>query len=184
MLKEQGIFMDNVTVENKGAWYLLQCKPREERRAKLNLQNQGLTVFLPEMPAVKKTKKGFSETEEVLFPGYLFINLNKTLDNWFVIRSTRGVSRLVSFGQVPAKIPEIVIDRIKVQTQINDGKQLYPFDKGDKVIITTGPFKDLQAVFGCRQGQQRAWVFLELLGKWQRLEINDTELNAISKKAA
>ena len=176
--------MDNVKDRNEADWYLLQCKPREERRAKLNLKNQGFSVFLPEITAIKKRSKGFTEIEEVLFPGYLFINLNKNLDNWSSIRSTRGVSKLVSFGQVPAKIPKSIIDRIKIQTQISDCKVLYPFDEGDKVMITTGPFKELQAVFDCRQGQQRAWVFLELLGKWQRLEINDIELISVSTKVA
>ena len=32
---------------------------------------------------------------EPLFPGYLFIRLDSTHDNWYPIRSTRGVNRVV-----------------------------------------------------------------------------------------
>ncbi|MCP3673942.1 MAG: transcriptional activator RfaH, partial [Gammaproteobacteria bacterium] len=86
------------------SWYLLQCKPREETRASENLENQGFTTFLPEISIAKKTKVGFTETEAPLFPGYLFIKLNNEVDNCAPIRSTRGVNKLVSFGQTAAVV--------------------------------------------------------------------------------
>lgn len=161
-------------------WYLLQCKPREEVRARENLENQGYNTFLPEMISSKKTKQGFKESKSPLFPGYLFIKLNSTVDNWAPIRSTRGVNRLVSFGQTAAIVPSEVIQNIKKQIQHQDPNKTYPFSKGDKVTISSGPFKELQAVFECRNGQQRALVLLELMGKWQRIIIDDVELNKVA----
>ena len=161
-------------------WYLLQCKPREEIRANENLENQGFRTFLPEITTSKKTKAGYSEVQSPLFPGYLFIKLNNTVDDWSPIRSTRGVNKLVSFGQIAAIVPTTVIDTIRHQINNKNNKEIYPFAKGDRVTIATGPFKELQAVFDSRNGQQRAWVFLELMGKWQRIAINDIELNKVA----
>ncbi len=163
-----------------GNWYLLQCKPREESRANDNLENQGFTTFLPEISIARKTKAGFTEAEVPLFPGYLFIKINNDIYNRAPIRSTRGVNKLVSFGQTAAVVPDTVIDTIKQQTYRKNNKETYPFEKGDKLTIATGPFKELQAVFDSRNGQQRAWVFLELMGKWQRIAINDVELNKVA----
>jgi len=161
-------------------WYLLQCKPREEQRAHENLNNQGYRTFLPQLVTSKKTKQGYIETNSALFPGYLFIHLNNTTDNWAPVRSTRGVNKLVKFGQNAAIVPEMVINRIKQQLEHHDSDKTYPFNKGDEVAIASGPFRELQAVFDCRDGQQRAWVLIELMGKWQRIAINDIELNKVA----
>ena len=166
--------------DNLSAWYLLQCKPRDEFRANSHLINQGYTTFLPEIKQSKKTKATYKEVSTPLFPGYLFIKLNKQNDNWASVRSTRGVNKLVSFGMIPAKVPTTVIDVIKNQIERVNNKETYPYKKGDKVTIETGPFKDLQAVFEVRNDQQRVWVLIELMGKWQRISINDLELNKVA----
>ncbi|MCP4274470.1 MAG: transcription/translation regulatory transformer protein RfaH [Gammaproteobacteria bacterium] len=165
---------------NDSLWYLLQCKPREELRAKKNLENQGYNTFLPQIATSKKTQLGYTKTSTPLFPGYLFIKLNHTTDNWAPVRSTRGVNKLVRFGQNTAIVPKKVIKAIKQQIKYQDPHKAYPFSKGDNVTITSGPFKELQAIFDCRNGQQRAWVLLELMGKWQRITIDDIELNKVA----
>ena len=42
---------------------------------------------------------------EPMFSRYLFIQLDDQTQNWGPIRSTLGVSKLVSFGPQPAKVP-------------------------------------------------------------------------------
>ena len=68
-----------------------------------------------------------------------------------------------------------VVNAIRVQLRHTDAEQ--PFRKDDKVSISDGPFKDLQAVFIEYDGEQRAFVLLELLGRWQKMSV---ELSAIS----
>ena len=52
-------------------WYLVKTKPRQEKRAKQNLANQGYVPFLP-MAKIKNRVV-------VLFPDYLFIQLNEKI---------------------------------------------------------------------------------------------------------
>jgi transcriptional antiterminator RfaH len=40
----------------------------------------------------------FNKKIVVLFPGYLFIQLDEKLENWSPIRSTKGVQNFVKFG--------------------------------------------------------------------------------------
>ena len=49
----------------------------------------------------------------VLFPGYLFIYLDETSENWSPIRSTIGVLNFVRFGLCYAQISNKIIDYIK-----------------------------------------------------------------------
>ena len=82
-------------------WYLIKTKPRQEKKAKQNLANQGYEVFCPIAKLNNKLV--------VLFPGYLFIQLNDKTQNWSPINSTKGVSYFVKFGLNFAKVPNSVI---------------------------------------------------------------------------
>ena len=62
-------------------WYLLKTKPRQEIIAKQNLKNQGYGVFCP--------MSKINNRLEVLFPGYLFVQLNEKTQNWSPINSTK-----------------------------------------------------------------------------------------------
>ena len=71
-------------------WYLIKTKPRQEKRAKQNLENQGYVTFCP----ITKINNKLA----VLFPGYLFVQLNEKTQNWSPINSTKGVSCFVKFN--------------------------------------------------------------------------------------
>ena len=55
-----------------------------------------------------------------MFPRYLFVKINIELDKWNRIKSTRGVSHMVVFGQRLAEIPNQVIDYLKSEADEND----------------------------------------------------------------
>jgi len=156
-------------------WYVIQSKPGQAERAHQELENQGFDTFLP-LIGVEKIKRGKrTEQQEPLFPGYLFIYLSELDSNWRPIRSTRGVARLVTFGDKPAIVPHPVISTLREQLRgVKAPEQT--LQPQQKVSITEGPFQGLNAVFEQYDGEQRAFLLLDLLGRWQRLSV---ELNAI-----
>ena len=52
-----------------------------------------------------------------------------------------------------------------------------PFNQADKVRLIAGPFAGIEAVFDMPRGEDRAQVPLELLGKVQRLTVNQDDLS-------
>lgn len=155
-------------------WFVIQSKPGQLLKAQAELEQQGFETYLP-LIKTEQIKKGKRlEVEQPLFPGYLFIFLSKDESNWRPIRSTRGVAKLISFGNEPAVVPMEVVNAIRTQLRHSYSEQ--QFSKDDRVSISEGPFKDLQAVFVEYDGEQRAFVLLELLGRWQRMSI---ELSAL-----
>ena len=78
----------------------------------------------------------------VLFPGYLFVQLNEKTQNWSPINSTKGVSRIfVKFGSNFAKVSISVVEFIKTQSTYplsEKLKKLNKFKPGDKVQISDG----------------------------------------------
>jgi len=94
-------------------WFLLQTKSREELRAAENLGRQEVESFCP-MIRVEKIARGKRiEALEVLFPGYLFVQLGEASVSATSIRSTRGVSHFVSSGGRPIKVPSGLIEQLQ-----------------------------------------------------------------------
>ena len=146
------------------SWYLIHTKPKQESIAKDNLERQNYSVYLP-MLIIRRKRRGRSvRVTEAMFPRYLFIHLDDSTDDWAPIRSTIGVSEMVRFGIIPAKISEEMVAAIK-RRENDEGiheLQASDFEEGQEVRITEGPFEGYEAIFKAKSGQQRAvpaWHF-------------------------
>lgn len=168
----------NVAKDSAAAqWYLIQCKPRQEARAAENLRNQHFPCYCP-VHTVEKIQQGKKVvTKQPLFPGYLFINLCRLTDNWHSIRSTRGVLRLVTFANEPLAVADEIIDNLQSRLATIHGRPL--FEEGGKVMVTEGPFKDLDAIFCKSDGDERAIILLTMLHREQQIRIPIQQLKSI-----
>ena len=146
-----------------GKWYLIKTKPRQEKKAMQNLENQGYRSFCP----IVKLNNKFV----FLFPGYLFIQLNDKKQDFSPIKSTKGVLYFVRFGLSFAKVPTSVIEFIKANQHVNTNKikKLNQFNSGDKVQISDGPFENYMAIFKCYRSDERVILLMNLLGRQQSL---------------
>jgi len=153
-------------------WYLVQCKPRESFRAEAHLQNQNYTCFHPTYPVKRKIAGKTNITITPLFPHYLFILLSQT-DNWSAIRSTRGVSKIVHFNGVPASLDHRIVDELQRHCARLNGLAPEPIYKvGDRVLVTDGCFKELQAIVTATNGDERVILLLNLFNRPQSVELS------------
>lgn len=158
-----GLMRHNETLPARAerVWYLVQCKPREDLRAHTHLTRQGFTCFCPMLRAGSRRGNKITQRPSPLFPGYLFIHLHNG-DNWSVLRSTRGVSRVVSFAGRPCRVPESIVEQLR---QRCDGDELLsdPPKPGDHVQVSIGEQSELDAIFLAMDGTQRVLLLLKLL---------------------
>ena len=154
-------------------WYLIKTKPRQEIKAKQNLENQDYSTFCP---MVK-----INDRLVVLFPGYLFIQLNDKTQNWSPINSTKGVSHFVKFGLNFAKVPDSVVEFIKSNQHITTEKliNLKKFKSGDMVQISDGALENYIAIFKCYKSNERVILLMNLLGHEQSLSIKKESVIAL-----
>jgi transcriptional antiterminator RfaH len=157
-----------MTATNIPAWYVVHTKPRQEARALDNLQNQGFTCFFPTMQVQKLRNHKVQTVTEPMFSRYLFIQLDDTTQNWGPIRSTLGVSKLVSFGHQPAKVPPEFIAFLKEAPAETLERMFAP---GDNIQIARGPLKGLEGQYIAHDGETRAFVLVDLLGQPQKLRM-------------
>ncbi len=150
-----------------GAWYVCQTKPRQENLALRKLEEQGYQVFLPLLSVWQKRKNGWHRNEQVMFPRYAFVRCARPGQSIAPIRSTPGVSGLVSFGNTPACIDDTLVEAIRQLARKNsqpDPQQASPFQIGDSVAVTDGPLKGLSGIVSA-VAKERVVVMLTLLGR-------------------
>lgn len=153
------------------AWYLVQCKPQSANRAELNLLNQHFECFLPRHHVQRKRAGALRWVTEPLFPNYLFLRLNEN-SNWRVIRSTKGVARIVSFNGGPTPVPnQLVLDLKQYCESLSQSEQESYCRPGDKALITEGCFKDLEAIVQSVNSDERVVLLLKLLNRTQSIEM-------------
>lgn len=155
-------------------WYLVQAKPGQAAKAQVQLENQGFDTYLPLINVMKTVRGKLTEKQEPLFPGYLFIYLSMQESNWRPIRSTLGVARVVSFGGEPAIVPSDAV--MQIRNQLRGQATQAAFETSEPIDIIGGPLKGLKAIFDGYDGDQRAFLLLELLGKWQRISVEFDKL--------
>jgi transcriptional antiterminator RfaH len=161
------------------AWYLIQTKPRQETLAKNNLQRQGFNIYLPMAPTRRRKRGKAYYLPGPMFPLYLFIYLNDGIDDWGPIRSTIGVSKLVYFGRIPARVPSGLIDTLKGREDV-EGLQIIPdnnFDVGDKVLISQGLFEGYEAIVHAKSEQKRSLLLLSLIESFIKIELDSHSLD-------
>ena len=148
-------------------WYLVHTKPRQERCALTNLERQGYQCYLPFFQQEKLRQGALAVVSEPLFPRYLFIclELGETAQSWAPIRSTNGVSRLVSFGTEPAKVDDRVVELLRAHEVSVQGAPERLFEFGQRVSLTEGPLAGIEGLYQMADGERRAMVLIELLSK-------------------
>ncbi len=162
-------------------WFAVQSKPRQETTAKVQLERQGYTAYLPMITVRKRKRAAWTASIEPLFPRYLFVHANINEQSLAPIRSTTGVSGLVRFGTILRPVPDAVVHYLQQAEAAQgslSGEESWPFQVGDKVAVLEGPFAGLTAVFEGAQPQARAMILIELLGRKNAVEVPINALNA------
>ena len=163
------------------SWYVIHTKPRQEQRALTNLLQQGYQCYLPMITLEKLSRGRLNLVQEPLFPRYLFICLDNSRhgQNWAPIRSTIGVSGLVTFGSTPAKIDAGLIELLYNQQAVLTAAPERLFHEGELLLVADGPFAGLEAIYQMQSGDNRAMVLIELMGKSAQMQIAPASLRKV-----
>ena len=147
-------------------WFLVQTKPQQETRALENLQQQGVNAFCPQVFVEKLSRGKRKVIKEVLFPSYLFVEFDQEAVSALSINYTRGVNRIVSFGNVPSQIPGQLISQLKERIDQSEKNMITELpEKGETLEVLDGPFRGLNAIFSQIDGDSRAIVLITILSQ-------------------
>ena len=158
-------------------WYLAQLKPNGQAVAERNLHRQGFETFMPRQAISRRRGTQFIDRLAPLFPGYLFVALNSASHPWRRVNGTYGVSRLVSFGDVPRPLPRDLVENFRRACRCSDvlepSRTLTP---GDEVEILSGPFSQFIARIEALSPGDRVWALIDMMGQETRVALSAAQV--------
>jgi len=138
----------NLVPGTSALWYAIHTHPKEEERATNNLVAWNVETFNPRIRERRVNPFNGAATYEKksLFPRYIFARFDASL-LLSKICFTRGVRRVVSFGNGPVPVEDEIIEFIKQQTGqdgfICIGEEL---KRGDPVTVKNGLLGELSGI--------------------------------------
>jgi len=167
------------------SWYVIHTKPRQESVAEENLQRQGFETYLPRIKRAVRRRNTWRDNIEPLFPRYLFLHIDPGQQTVAPVRSTLGVTTIVTFGNRIVPVPDGTIDTLRRHENGQTGLQQPPqqsLQKGDAVVVTAGPFEGIEGIFQMSSGQERVSVLLDILGQATRVILNRHDVSRTDSK--
>jgi transcriptional antiterminator RfaH len=135
-----------------------------------HLERQGFHVYLPLREKKRRIARRSVVVKAPLFPRYLFVELDLSVDRWRAVNGTFGVAYLVGAGERPTATPVGVVEAIWAR---EDANGVVPIEEpslytpGQAVTITQGPLAAQTGFFKCDNDNDRVTVLLGIwAGKW------------------
>lgn len=156
-------------------WYAVHTKPRMEHAVQDMLESRGIETYLPVLKDSRQ-RTSAARRGRAFFARYMFAWLNLANVPLSSINWSPGVTRVVSFGGQPAIVPDEVVDRLRERlaaTDVSDYYQGLPLRPGDRMRVSKGPLRDMEAAFDQRLSSgDRARVLIQVLGRLTSCEMD------------
>src|SRR4030042_6041551 len=143
--------MAKQTQHHGRAWYVIHTYSGDEENVATNLkqriesmdmQDLIFDVIVPKEKKIKIKAGKRTVVEEIIYPGYVLVEMIVTDASWYVVRNTPNVTGFIGLGTTPTPVDPKEIEMLKKRMGVSEPKYKIDVAKGDAVKISDGPFKD------------------------------------------
>ena len=180
-------------------WYAVQvassCEKKvkatlEQRSVTLGVNNRIIEIEIPQTPGIKLKKDGSRQTtEEKVFPGYVLVRMVLDEDTMMAVKSTPNVINFVgaddgrgngrSRGHIkPRPLSRQEVNRIFKRASEKKAVIKLDIEEKDRIIVTSGPFKDFQGeVIEVSGERNKLKALLSIFGRETPVELEFSQIN-------
>jgi transcriptional antiterminator NusG len=157
-------------------WYALHVKTGDEERVKKRLEyrfNEDVAVVCPKRRLKIRKLGKWSVKIKPLFPGYVLVNGNFNVEEYYKTKRVPGLYRVLKSGLKPVKVPLGEIDFIiKAITGEDTIGISTGYVENERVIITNGPLTSLEGnIVSVNKRKGRVRVKLSFLGEERHVDL-------------
>ena len=146
-------------------WMIATYKINELKRLKNNFQNQDLEYYHPK---INTKKYNSTSKEEPLFPGYIFIY--SEIENYSKIKFTKGISKVIRFGNNIATLEDDEIYELKkIESESFSKPIIQKICVGQEATISEGPLKGTFVTIASLPNKDRVSIFIHILGNKRKV---------------
>ena len=181
--------MAKQNIQDGRNWYAIHTYAGYENAVARNLKqridslNMGDRIFDVIVPVEKKIKVKAGkrvEEEEKIYPGYVLVDMIVTDDSWYVVRNTPRVTGFVGSGVFPVPLTKEETDNLFSRMNSGTVKHNISLDVDDAVIVTDGPFKDLEGkVSEIDNERGKVKVLVLMFGRETAVELDMLQIRRI-----
>lgn len=176
--------------QSEGQWYALQVYSGHENKVrnlleKRMLENENPNVMVSqvlvptqEVMEIKQGKK--TRVTKNLYPGYILVEAVMNDETQYFINMITGIIKFLGAGSIPQPLRDREVNKIlgridEVKEPVED--VTIPFDVGDPVDVTEGPFSDFSGtVEEVYHDKGKVKVTVSLFGRPTSVELDYLQL--------
>lgn len=161
------------------SWFVAYTMVAAEAKAERDVREAGFEAFAPTITKTVIKHGRRRDLLEPVFPRYIFVCFDRERDDWGLIQELRHIQFIIRNNMMPAKVPTIVVDRLKRATDAGVFSSKSALVDGDSVEIEEGPFRDLIGKVKSASPRKRVKVLLNILGRDTTVDIDACFLKKI-----
>lgn len=152
----------------------------KQRIESLGMQNKIFNVIVPVEKKIKIKGGKRVEEDEKIYPGYILVDMIVTDDSWYVVRNTPRVTGFVGSGVYPVPIGKDEFDALTKRMSTDTVKHNIDLSLDDQVMISDGPFKDLEGkVSSVDEERGKVKVLVNMFGRETPVELDFLQVKRI-----
>ncbi len=151
-----------------------------QRIESLGMQDKIFDVIVPIEKKIR-VKGGKRVTEEErIYPGYVLVDMIVTDDSWYAVRNTPRVTGFVGSGTQPVPLGEKELAELMKRMSTDTVKHKIDFAIDDQVLITDGPFRELEGKIGeVDEDRGKVKVLVSMFGRETPVELDFLQVKKV-----
>jgi len=174
------IFPTIALTAEQPCWYAIQTRSRHEKTVAAQLQEKGVTTFLPVVPHVHRWSDRYKVLQLPLFPGYAFVRMVAFPEACHLVLRTPGVAHFVGVRGKGLPIPEKEIEDIRKILDHNHLCAPHPFLRaGQRVRIRGGCLDGVEGILLAQSSNRSLILSVQLIQRSLSIRIEGYDLEIV-----
>jgi transcription termination/antitermination protein NusG len=166
-------------------WFAVWTRSRQEKAAAAMLGTLGVENFLPLRSEVRQWSDRKRIVTVPLFSGYLFVRMNRRMDEKLRVLKVPGVAGFVVNSSGPLPVPDQQLEAVR--TAVLHGKDLTVhalLEEGDWVRVVRGPLAGVEGRLMRINASSRLVISIQMIHRSLAVTIARNDVQPVSERAA
>lgn len=172
--------LDRASPGEPAQWYAIHTRPRHEKITATELEQKGISTFLPLVTHIHRWSDRRKKVELPLFSGYAFVNIVPAAEVRVSVLRTHGVLSFVGSHSQGTPIPENQIQGIRTLLASTIPFMSHPFLKiGQRVRIRGGCLDGVEGIVTRQNGDRRLVVSVDMIQRSVAVSIEGFDVEPV-----
>jgi transcription antitermination factor NusG len=146
------------------SWFAIQTWPQYEKKVATEFQRKDVEVFLPLLSSKRKWSDRYTTVQMPLFPNYVFVRIDESLNARIGVLRTNGVTGFVGVRGKGVSIPEAQIESVRLLVASGVPFQHHPLLAiGKRVRIRGGSLDGIEGTLLAKNDDLSLLVSIQLI---------------------